>query len=252
MSWVELLRRSVNRPSRRRVEPFVAQVWMCSESPAVAEAPALTLFAADRRRAVARIPPGRRRGVHMVIDADGDLVVRSQRGDRDAFEELVRRHAAGLYAVVLRLLSDRHEAEEVTQETFIRAWRGIAGFKREAQFFTWLYRIGVNEAHRRASRRPPAGVISSLEEDAAEPFDRAQGPHGHAEQTDLRHALERAIRTLEPAYRAPLILRDIEGLSTAQAAAIMGLGEAAFKSRLHRARLAVREAIDDYLPERSA
>jgi RNA polymerase sigma factor (sigma-70 family) len=188
--------------------------------------------------------------MHTVTDADSELVLRAQRGDRDAFEELVRRHAGRLYAVVLRFLGDRHEADEVTQEAFIRAWRGIGGFKRDAQFSTWLYRIGVNEAHRRASRRPPAGAISSLEEDAVEPPDRAQSPHGRAEQTDLRHALERAIRELEPDYRAPLILRDVEGLSTAQAAAIMGLGEAAFKSRLHRARLAVREAIDDYLPER--
>jgi RNA polymerase sigma-70 factor, ECF subfamily len=93
-------------------------------------------------------------------------------------------------------------------------------------------------------------VISSLDEGAVEPPDRAHGPHGRAEQTDLRRALERAIRALDPDYRAPLILRDVEGLSTTQAAAIMGLGEAAFKSRLHRARLAVREAIDDYLPER--
>jgi RNA polymerase sigma-70 factor (ECF subfamily) len=210
----------------------------------------LTVFAAGRWQAVAHVPPGPRRSMHTVTDADGDLVLRSQRGDRDAFEELVRRHADRLYAVVLRFLSDRHEAEEVTQETFIRAWRGIAGFKREAQFFTWLYRIGVNEAHRRASRLPPAGVISSLEEDAVEPPDRAQGPHGRAEQRDLRRALERGIRALDPEYRAPLILRDVEGLSTAQAAAIMDLGEAAFKSRLHRARLALRQAIDDYLPER--
>jgi RNA polymerase sigma-70 factor (ECF subfamily) len=115
-----------------------------------------------------------------------------------------------------------------------------------------LYRIGINEAHRRAARRPPAGFVSSLDERAVHPLDHDQSPQLGAERRDLREALERAVRALDPDYRAPLILRDIEGLSTAEAAAIMGLGEAAFKSRLHRARLAVRDAIDDYLPEDEA
>jgi RNA polymerase sigma-70 factor, ECF subfamily len=190
-----------------------------------------------------------RPAVRAMSDADNDLVLRAQRGDRAAFEQLVRRHADRLYVVVLRFLDDRHDAEEVTQEAFIRAWRGIGRFKRDAQFFTWLYRIAINEAHRRAARRPPAGLVSSLEQRPVEPPDRGDSPQRRAERDDLRAALERAVRALEPDYRAPLILRDVEGLSTAEAAAIMGLGEAAFKSRLHRARLAVREAIDDYLPE---
>jgi RNA polymerase sigma-70 factor (ECF subfamily) len=82
-----------------------------------------------------------------------------------------------------------------------------------------------------------------------EPADPRPAPDRQAEQHDLREALERAVQALHPDYRAPLILRDIEGLSTAEAAAIMGLREAAFKSRLHRARLAVRTAIEDYLDE---
>jgi RNA polymerase sigma-70 factor, ECF subfamily len=187
-----------------------------------------------------------------LTDADDELVRRAQAGEREAFEELVRRHAERLYRIVARFLGDRHEAEDVTQEAFVRAWRGIGGFKRDARFFTWLYRIGVNEAHRRASRRPPSGVVSSLEEEAVEPPDLAGGPHGRAEQTDLRRALERAVRALEPDYRAPIILRDVEGLSTAEAAAIMELSEAAFKSRLHRARLAVRAAVESYLPTEDA
>jgi RNA polymerase sigma-70 factor (ECF subfamily) len=182
-------------------------------------------------------------------DEDAELVLCAQRGDRAAFEQLVRRHADRLYVVVLRYLGDRHEAEEVTQEAFIRAWRGIGRFKRDAQFFTWLYRIGINEAHRRTARQPPAGLVSSLDQRPVDPPDRGDSPQRRAERGDLRQALERAVRALDPDYRAPLILRDIEGLSTTEAAAIMGLGEAAFKSRLHRARLAVREAIDDYLPE---
>ena len=184
-----------------------------------------------------------------MTDEDAALVARAQAGDRGAFEELVRRHAEGLYGVVSRLVWDRHEAEEVTQEAFLRAWRGIRGFKGDARFFTWLYRIGVNEAHRRTQRPPSAAAVASLEDEQIEPRDSRPTPDRQAEHDDLRTALERAVRTLHPEYRAPLILRDVEGLSTSEAAAIMGLSEAAFKSRLHRARLAVRNAVEDHLDE---
>jgi RNA polymerase sigma-70 factor, ECF subfamily len=184
-----------------------------------------------------------------VDDEDARLVARAQGGDRAAFEELVRRHAEGLYAVVSRLVWDRHEAEEVTQEAFVRAWRGLAAFKGDARFFTWLYRIGVNEAHRRTQRPASAAAVASLEDEQIEPRDSRPTPEREAEHRDLRTALEDAVRTLHPDYRAPLILRDVEGLSTTEAAAIMGLSEGAFKSRLHRARLAVRNAVEDHLDE---
>ncbi|MCA1680043.1 MAG: sigma-70 family RNA polymerase sigma factor, partial [Actinobacteria bacterium] len=74
------------------------------------------------------------------------LIERAQGGDQPAFEELVRRHADRLYAVLLRYLADAEEAEEATQEAFLRAWRGIGDFEGRSQFFTWLYRIGINEA----------------------------------------------------------------------------------------------------------
>ncbi len=178
------------------------------------------------------------------------LIARSQDGDQEAFEELVRRHADRLYAVVLRFLADGDEAEEVTQEAFLRAWRSIGRFRGRSQFFTWLYRIGLNEAKRRAGRRPPAGKLTALDEQlATDAPDWSEAPETRSGQTELRGVLEQAIRALPPAYRAALILRDIEGLSTKQAAEVMDLREAAFKSRLHRARLAVREAVDDYLEE---
>jgi RNA polymerase sigma-70 factor, ECF subfamily len=180
---------------------------------------------------------------------DEDLVRLAQQGRRDAFEELVRRHADRLYGVVLRFLGDPTETEEVVQETFPRAWRGIGSFERRAQFFTWLYRIGLNEARRRATRRPPQDTVS-IEQGALESYpDLRQAPEPRAEQRDVRAALERSVRALPAKYRAPLILRDVEGLSTEQAAAIMGLREAAFKSRLHRARLAVRQSIEKQLAE---
>jgi RNA polymerase sigma-70 factor, ECF subfamily len=174
------------------------------------------------------------------------LVERAREGDRAAFEELVRRHADRLYAVIVRFVADGAEAEEVTQEAFLRAWRNIDRFEGRSRFFTWLYRIGINEAKRRAARRPPAKLVSLDDEPIPEAPDWSEAPEARARQKDLRRVLEDAIRALPVDYRAPLILRDVEGLSTQEAAEVMDLGEAAFKSRLHRARLAVRRALDEY------
>jgi RNA polymerase sigma-70 factor (ECF subfamily) len=181
---------------------------------------------------------------------EAQLVERCRAGDRLAFEELVRRHADRLYAVVLRFVAAADEAEEVTQETFLRAWRSIDKFEGRSRFFTWLYRIGINEAKRRAERRPPAGTLTSIEDAPIEDApDWSEAPEFRAEQGHLRKVLEQAVRALPFEYRAPLILRDVEGLSTQEAAEVMELHEAAFKSRLHRARLAVRRAVDEYYLE---
>jgi RNA polymerase sigma-70 factor (ECF subfamily) len=173
------------------------------------------------------------------------LIARAQAGDRLAFEELVRIHADRLYAVVLRLCAGPHEAEEVTQEAFLRAWRAIGRFDGRSQLFTWLYRIGVNEARRRARSRARGLYGVSLEEAPGEPPDLTDAPEPRAERSALRAALERSVRSLPLDYRAPLVLRDIEGLSTQEAAEILGISEAALKSRLHRARVLVREALEE-------
>lgn len=175
------------------------------------------------------------------------LIAAAQGGDRTAFEQLVRLHADRLHAVVLRFATDADEAQEVTQEAFLRAWRGIGDFRADSQFFSWLYRIGMNEAKRRAARRPPAGRIVALADHPNQPADEGPGPARRLEQVELHRALERAIRGLPEDLREPLVLRDVQGRSTRDAAAIMGLREAAFKSRLHRARLAVRAQIADLL-----
>ena len=174
------------------------------------------------------------------------LIEMARGGDRAAFEELVRRHADRLYRVVLRFSTGPEEAEDITQEAFLRAWRNIGSFRGRSQFFTWLYRIGINETRRRHERRSPASIEQSPLEDAP---DWSESPERWAQQRDTRVELERAVRALPFKYRAALILRDVEGLSTAEAAEVMGLREAAFKSRLHRARLRVRRALDEYLGE---
>jgi RNA polymerase sigma-70 factor (ECF subfamily) len=178
------------------------------------------------------------------------LVARAQSGDRAAFEELVRIYAERLHAVVLRLCANGHDAEEVTQEAFLRAWRAIDRFDGRSQFFTWLYRIGVNEAKRHGKRRQARMHVVSIDEAPhRELTDVSESPETRARQSEARAALEAAVRALPIDYRAPLVLRDIAGLSTTEAAEILGLSEAAFKSRLHRARVSVRDAVKHDLPD---
>ncbi len=173
------------------------------------------------------------------------LVGRAKQGDRAAFEELVRRNADRLYAVTLRFLADAEAAEDVTQEAFLRAWRGIGRFQGRSRFFTWLYRIAINEAKRLAGGKQ-AEVVSLDDEPIPEAPDWSEAPQARLEQSDLRRVLEAAVRELPIGYREPVILRDVEGLSTEEAAQVMALSEPAFKSRLHRARLAVRRSLDAY------
>jgi RNA polymerase sigma-70 factor (ECF subfamily) len=178
---------------------------------------------------------------------DETLVELAGAGDRQAFEELARRYADRLYAVILRFLGDRHLAEEATQEAFLRAWRGIDRFRGRSQFFTWLYRIGLNEAKRAATRQTPVRHVRSLEDEPLpDAPDWSDAPEVSAGHDEVRRVLEEAIRALPLEYRATIILRDVEGLSTREAAEAMDLGEAAFKSRLHRARLAIRRTLDEY------
>jgi RNA polymerase sigma-70 factor (ECF subfamily) len=182
-------------------------------------------------------------------EAEPVLVERARGGDRAAFEELVRRHADRLYAIVLRFVADSSEAQEVIQEAFLRAWRSIDRFEGRSRFFTWLYRIGINEAKRRAGRQPHVTLVSLDDEPIPEAPDWSDAPEARVRQADLRRLLEQTIRTLPIEYRAPLILRDVEGLTTSEAAEVMELSEAAFKSRLHRARLVVRRVLDQYFLE---
>jgi RNA polymerase sigma-70 factor, ECF subfamily len=174
------------------------------------------------------------------------LVARAQAGDVAAFETLSGAYADRLFMLLLRLLGDRAEAEDVAQEVMLRAWRGINGFHGRSSYFTWLYRIAVNEANRALERRArrPAGVPLGPEE-LRLPTPPHEDPARQAEARELRLALARALGELPPPLRTAIVLRDVEGLSTQEAAAIAGVGQAAFKSRLHQARLRVRAAIGD-------
>jgi RNA polymerase sigma-70 factor (ECF subfamily) len=178
--------------------------------------------------------------------SERELVGLAQAGDVSAFEALAGIHAARLYTVVLRFVGDSCEAEDVLQETLLRAWRGIGRFQGRAMVFTWLYRIAVNESNRALERRMRHRMTVPVDGEAVQvPAPPQERPANRAEQHELREALERAIANLAPPYRTALILRDVEGLSTTEAAKIVGVGEAAFKSRLHKARLTVRASVGD-------
>jgi RNA polymerase sigma-70 factor (ECF subfamily) len=179
-------------------------------------------------------------------ETEASLLARAQAGDAGAFERLSGAYADRLFMLLLRLLGDRAEAEDVAQEVMLRAWQGITRFRGQSSYFTWLYRIAVNEANRALDRRArrPAGVSIGAHE-LQLPASPAQDPSRQAENSELRRALGRALAELPPPLRTAIVLRDVEGLSTQQAADIAGVGQAAFKSRLHQARQRVRAAIGD-------
>ena len=182
------------------------------------------------------------------LDSEENLVRRARDGDMVAFEGLVMIYADRLVASLLRFGLTNTEAHEVAQETFLRAWRGLGGFEGRSSFFTWLYRIGFNEAQRFLARRTATGRIVA---DELHPLEQVQddrpGPEAQAETEELREALSSALRELPLDLRAPVVLRDVEGLSTRQSAAILDLGEAAFKSRLHRGRMALRGLLTPWI-----
>jgi RNA polymerase sigma-70 factor (ECF subfamily) len=175
-----------------------------------------------------------------------ELLARAQRGDVAAFEELAGERVDRLFAVALRLVGDRADAEDLVQETLLRAWRGVRSFRGGSTFFTWLYRIAVNEANRslqKVARRPQTIELSNDHVEARPSPD--DEPARRAENRELRTALETALLALPLPYRTAVVLRDIEGLSTREAANVAGVGEAAFKSRLHQARLRLRTTLGD-------
>jgi RNA polymerase sigma-70 factor (ECF subfamily) len=175
-----------------------------------------------------------------------ELLVNAQRGDRDAFDELARAHVDRLFAVAVRIVGDRAEAEDVVQEALLRAWRSIGRFRGRSAVFTWLYRITANEASRSlkiGARRPQTVDLGHEQLRRSSSLD--DGPARRAEYREFRAALNVALLALPHPYRAAVILRDIEGLSTREAADAVGIGEAALKSRLHEARRKIRTALGD-------
>lgn len=176
------------------------------------------------------------------MPADLDALVEAARtGSRPAFDELVRRTYDDTYTLAFRLLGHEEDARDVTQETYLRAFRSLEGFRGEAQFSTWLYRITANCASshlRRRSRHRHEELTDSL---AVVDPDVSHDPQLRVDAGALRAELLQALRRLPPKLRAVVVLRDIYDLPHEQIAAELDISESAAKVRLHRARRKLRE-----------
>lgn len=187
-----------------------------------------------------------------VRDDDRELVESLRRAEPGAVEALVDRYAGWIYRVAARVLGDRRDAEEVTQDVLMTVVRKIGTFKGESKLSSWLYRIAANAAYERARGR---GRRTEVSLEAVLPVFDAEGRHVHpvvdwsrewedpAVAGEMREVLERAISELPEDYRVVLVLRDVEGVSNEEVARALGLTVAAVNSRLHRARLFVRQQV---------
>lgn len=186
---------------------------------------------------------------------DEDLVVLARAGDERAFTELVKRHESRVYTLALKMLRNPADAEDILQETFISALRGLANFRAEASFATWLYRIAYNATLMKL--RKPAATVSLDEtvagDDAGMPrelMDWTHDPEAEVLNRETRRMMQKAVDTLSAPLRAVLVLRDMDGLSTEETAGVLGVSIEAVKTRLHRARMILRNELADYYTAR--
>ncbi len=170
--------------------------------------------------------------------SDEDLVTAARGGDRAAVEELLARYEPNIYRFGLRMCGNEDAAREVLQETLLAAFRYLPGFRGDAALSTWLYQIARSFCIKQRRGHHPTRSID--EDGAAELVDPAPQPDARAHAREIGEALSRAIAALPPEQREVLILRDVEGLSAEQAADVVGIEVGALKSRLHRARMALR------------
>ena len=189
---------------------------------------------------------------------DEVLVARARSKDVAAFEELLGRYEDKLYRLAMRFVRNENDAQEILQDVFLSAWRNLPGFEGRAQFGSWMYRVTVNAAlmFLRARNRHPEVMLDDIEpgvlHKAAEQSvhgsseDWSQRPDEQLQSEELRRHIQTAVDALPDGLRTGFLVRDVEGLSTEETAELLSLSLPAVKTRLHRARLALREAIGHY------
>jgi RNA polymerase sigma-70 factor, ECF subfamily len=180
------------------------------------------------------------------------LVAAAKRGDLSAFEELVNRYERKIFRLTMNITGNREDAEDAMQDAFLKSYSHLKDFHGQSRFYTWLVRIAANEALMRLRKRRPN--VFSLDE----PVDKEEelaprelrewgpGPEQRFAQTEMGEILAKAIGELDPEFRTVFVLRDIEDLSTEEAASAMGISVPAVKSRLLRARLKLRQKLNQY------
>jgi RNA polymerase sigma-70 factor, ECF subfamily len=178
------------------------------------------------------------------------LLAQAREGDTRAFAELVRRYEGKIFRLAQHITQNREDAEDVLQETFMKAYEHLDQFKGDSKFYTWIVRIAVNQALMKLRRRKTDRSVSLDEqidtgEDTVVREIAAWGedPEQHFSREELGKILDTAIQSLEPPYRSVFVLRDIEDMSTEETAEALGLSIPAVKSRLLRARLQLREKL---------
>ncbi len=181
------------------------------------------------------------------------LVAQAQTGGEEAFTELVNRYEGNIYRLARHITQNPEDAEDVLQETFLKAYEHLRDFQGNSKFYTWLVRIAVNQALMKLRKRKTDASVS-----LDDPYDTGEeslvreiavwdpNPEQTYSQEEIRAILERAVDSLPPTFRAVFALRDIEELSTEETAAVLNLSVPAVKSRLLRARLRLREKLTRY------
>lgn len=199
-------------------------------------------------------PSAASRAESVETDPDRELVERWKSGDAAAFEDLVRRHERRVYRLLLRMLGSPDEAEDVAQETFLNLHRHGRRFRSEARFSTFVYRVAANAAlNRRRSRGRNAARMQKLAQRQAAGDDLPTAPRSPEDAAVARETtaqVQSALTRIPPILRLPLVLYDIEGLPYGEIAGVLGIAEGTVKSRIHRARQAMREELREFVHAR--
>lgn len=180
---------------------------------------------------------------------DRELVSAAQQGGADAFNELVRRHQDRVYTAVTRFCGNAEDAADIVQRAFVNAWRKIADFQNDSAFFTWLYRIAFNQAisFKREGRRPMASIEGGREDGPSLEPAAEQDPAGRLESEETQKKVQQALDGLEAGDRQIILLKDLQGHSYDEIAAVLGIPKGTVRSRLHRARLELKERLKSFM-----
>lgn len=174
-------------------------------------------------------------------------VAAAKAGDLEAFERLVRQHERLVLATALRLLGNLEDAQDAAQDVFLKLHRNLAKLQVAGNLTAWLYRVTVNVCHDHRRKRPQTAAI----DEAGELPGTAADPHQELTDAERKRALDLSLRRLSEKERAALVLRDLEGLSTAEVAAALGSSEATVRSQVSKARVKIKKFMDQYFRRRS-